>query len=108
TFPSYREGFPNVVMQAGAMGIPSIVSDINGCNEIIRDGQNGVIIPVKSEEALLDAMHNFLSDLEMTKKLSLQAREIICASYDRAEFWNLLKEEYENLEEELKRNRRLG
>lgn len=34
-FPSYREGFPNVVMQAGAMGLPSIVTDINGCNEII-------------------------------------------------------------------------
>jgi len=33
-FPSYREGFPNVVMQSGSMGVPSIVSNINGCNEI--------------------------------------------------------------------------
>ncbi|MEG2161658.1 MAG: glycosyltransferase family 4 protein, partial [Chryseobacterium sp.] len=46
-FPSYREGFPNVVMQAGAMGLPSIVSNINGCNEIIIEGENGTIIPVK-------------------------------------------------------------
>ncbi|SEA45510.1 glycosyltransferase family 4 protein [Bizionia paragorgiae] len=46
-FPSYREGFPNVVLQAGAMGLPSIVSDINGCNEIIIEGENGVIIPSK-------------------------------------------------------------
>ena len=45
-FPSYREGFPNVVMQAGAMGLPSIVSDINGCNEIIEEEQNGLIVPV--------------------------------------------------------------
>ena len=36
-FPSYREGFPNVVLQAGAMNSPSIVSDINGCNEIIEE-----------------------------------------------------------------------
>ena len=36
-FPSYREGFPNVVLQAGAMGLPCIVSDINGCNEIIKN-----------------------------------------------------------------------
>jgi len=38
-FPSYREGFPNVVLQAGAMSLPSIVSDINGCNEIIQQSK---------------------------------------------------------------------
>ena len=43
-FPSYREGFPNVVMQAGAMKLPSIVSDINGCNEIIENNINGLVI----------------------------------------------------------------
>src|SRR5690606_37944223 len=41
TFPSYREGFPNVVMQAASMQLNCIVSDINGCNEIIEDGKNG-------------------------------------------------------------------
>lgn len=46
-FPSYREGFPNVVIEAGAMDLPSIVSDINGCNEIIVDGENGIIVPSK-------------------------------------------------------------
>lgn len=51
-FPSYREGFPNVVMQAGAMELPSIVSDINGCNEIIIEGENGSIIPVKNTVAV--------------------------------------------------------
>src|SRR5690606_16181045 len=49
-FPSYREGFPNVVMQAGAMGLPSIVTDINGCNEIITHGVNGLIITPKNIE----------------------------------------------------------
>lgn len=43
-FPSYREGFPNAPMQAGAMDLPSIVTNINGCNEIIKDGLNGTII----------------------------------------------------------------
>src|SRR5690606_5051455 len=103
TFPSYREGFPNVVMQAGAMGLPAIVSDINGCNEIIENGQNGVIIPVKNEEALLKAMSEFITNPEMTDKLSSRAREIICSRYDRKEFWRLLKQEYEMLEEDLKR-----
>jgi len=43
-FPSYREGFPNAPMQAGALELPSIVTNINGCNEIIKDGLNGTII----------------------------------------------------------------
>lgn len=55
-FPSYREGFPNVVMQAGAMGLPSIVTDINGSNEIIIEGLNGTIVPAKNVTALLNAM----------------------------------------------------
>ena len=50
--PSYREGFPNVVIEAGAMGLASIVTDINGSNEIIIDGENGVIVPPRDEEAL--------------------------------------------------------
>ena len=47
-FPSYREGFPNVVMQAGSMSLPSIVTDINGCNEIIENNVNGKVIKVKN------------------------------------------------------------
>ena len=50
-FPSYREGFPNVVMQACCMGCPCIVSDINGCNEIIRHGETGLIVPSNNIEA---------------------------------------------------------
>src|SRR5690554_3274178 len=61
-FPSYREGFPNVVMQAGAMGLPSIVSNINGCNEIIEEGANGTIIPVKNVDALQQIMKKMIED----------------------------------------------
>jgi glycosyltransferase involved in cell wall biosynthesis len=45
--PSYREGFPNAVLQAGAMNLPSIVTDISGANEIIQQNENGIIIPQK-------------------------------------------------------------
>src|SRR5690606_26093860 len=59
-FPSYREGFPNVVMQAGAMGLPCIVSNINGCNEIIEEGLNGLIVPVKNSQMLQEKMELLL------------------------------------------------
>ncbi|WP_378173679.1 glycosyltransferase family 4 protein [Aquimarina sp. SS2-1] len=97
TFPSYREGFPNVVMQAGAMGLPSIVTDINGCNEIITEGINGTIIPVKSSEALYNAMEKFITDKEYCTKLSLKARDMICQKYERKFVWNEILEEYRKL-----------
>ena len=53
-FPSYREGFPNVVLQAGAMRVPCIVSDINGCNEIIENEVNGLVVPPKQIQALVE------------------------------------------------------
>src|SRR5690606_26375640 len=55
-FPSYREGFGMVVMEAAAMEKPVICSDITGCNEIIIDGHSGILIPPRSTEMLLLAM----------------------------------------------------
>lgn len=92
--PSYREGFPNVVMQAGAMGLPCIVSDINGCNEIIIEGDNGLIIPTKNEKALLEAMIKFMKNKELLDELKANARKMIIDRYDQQYFWNLLLNEY--------------
>lgn len=99
-FPSYREGFPNVVMQAGAMNLPAIVSDINGCNEIIVEGINGVIIPVKDTSALITAMKLFVENKNYTERLSSNARDEICKYYERKEFWQILLKEYKSLERE--------
>jgi len=95
--PSYREGFPNVVMQSGAMGLPSIVSNINGCNEIIENNINGLVIKVKSINAIYDAMKKIISDKTLFNKLRLNSRKIIKMKYEREVYWNLLLREYKNL-----------
>lgn len=97
-FPSYREGFPNVVLQAGAMDLPSIVTDINGSSEIIRDGMNGVIIPPRNESALLEAMRRMVTDEAARQKMAANARELIGSRYDRAFLWQELKKTYKSLE----------
>ena len=97
TFPSYREGFPNVVMQAGAMGLPSIVSNINGCNEIIVSKKNGIIVPVKNEKFLLEAMETCTKEPDLRKKMSENSRGEITGNYEREQFWQLLKAEYDSL-----------
>lgn len=82
-FPSYREGFPNVVIEAGAMGLPSIVTDINGSREIIIDGQNGIIVPPQNEEALYQAMKLFVEDPQKTQSLAANARPLIASRFEQ-------------------------
>ena len=96
-FPSYREGFPNVVMQAGAMELPSIVSDINGCNEIIIEDQNGIIVPVKNSEKLKNAMERLILDEEYYHQLRMNARELIASRYEQSVVWEALLGEYRKL-----------
>lgn len=96
-FPSYREGFPNVVMQAGAMELPSIVSDINGCNEIIIESRNGTIIPVKSSDVILIAMQKMIDDKDFYHELKKNARPMIQARYEQSVVWNALLAEYNQL-----------
>lgn len=104
-FPSYREGFPNVVMQAGAMGLPSIVTNINGCNEIIMEGKNGRIIPPKNEEALLEAMKYMLKHPAESKKMGEAARPLITSRYEQQMVWKALLEEYRSLETALEKKK---
>lgn len=102
-FPSYREGFPNVVMQAGAMGLPCIVSDINGCNEIIIEGENGVIIPVKNVEAIKVAMFKMRNDVQWSQKLKQNSRKLIQQRYEQQVVWKELLGEYNRLISQLEK-----
>lgn len=93
-FPSYREGFPNVVIQAGAMELPSIVSNINGCNEIIIEGENGTIIPSKNAEQLEKKMKLLVVDKDMYLKLKQNSRKMIAERYKQSIVWEAILEEY--------------
>jgi len=97
-FPSYREGFPNVVLQAGAMELPAIVSDINGCNEIIINGENGLIIPAKNVDELKDAMLKLIKNKELYNKLKKNARLRIVENYEQSVVWQAILDEYRKVE----------
>ena len=81
-FPSYREGFPNTVLEAGAMELPSIVTDINGSREIIIEGKNGVIVPPRDEQALFEAMKEMLENTEKRKEMAANARRLIAQRFE--------------------------
>ena len=82
-FPSYREGFPNTVLEAGAMGLPCIVTDINGSREIITDGYNGLIVPPRDEEALNQAMRLMVDNPQERERMASVARERIAMRFEQ-------------------------
>lgn len=96
-FPSYREGFPNVVIEAGAMGLPSIVTDINGSREIIIEGRNGTIIPPRDAEELHQAMNRLMADRAATSAMASEARPLVASRYEQSYVRRCLKEFYKEI-----------
>lgn len=87
-FPSYREGFGLSVMEANAMGVPAISSNIMGCNEIIEEGINGFLFPPKDAVALYEKMEFCLKNRPITEKMSLECREVINKKYAQDYVWS--------------------
>lgn len=96
-FPSHREGFPNVVIEAGAMGLPSIVTDINGSREIILHSQNGIVIPPNDAGALLAAMTAFLRRPDKIRAMANESRSLIATRYDQTFVRRCLKDYYQEI-----------
>lgn len=81
--PSYREGFPNTPMEAGALGLSNIVTDINGAREIVVNEENGLLVPSKDAKALYDAMERMLTDDALREKIKKNARKMIGDRFER-------------------------
>lgn len=110
--PSYREGFPNTVLEAGAMGLPGIVTDINGSREIIygefnveslklKEGgklcKNGIVVPPKDADALYEAMKTMVEYKEMREEMAKNARPMIESRYEQGFVRKCLMEFYEEV-----------
>jgi glycosyltransferase involved in cell wall biosynthesis len=96
-FPSYREGFPNVVMQAACLEVPCIVSDINGCNEIIEDESSGLVVPPKNTAALQEAMGEMMAFKDLRRSFAILARAHVIENFSQRYIWNEILKEYRTL-----------
>jgi glycosyltransferase involved in cell wall biosynthesis len=96
-FPSYREGFPNVVLQASCLKVPCIVSDINGCNEIIQHEQTGLIVKPKDSDQLYEAMLSLVLDKNKQLLFGEASRRYVVANFDQQFVWGELLKEYKTL-----------
>lgn len=96
-FPSYREGFPNVIMQAGAMKCPVVCSEIVGNIDIITHRLNGILHKVQDEESLFDAVRFALQHKEYMQQLAEKLYEDMVTYYDRYALYELYIKEYKEL-----------
>lgn len=95
--PSHREGFPRAPMEASAMGVPCVVTDIRGCREAVQPGENGLLTPVRDVAALAAAMLRLLHDPDLAAKMGSRGRQIAEQCFDEEMVFDRVKTEYARL-----------
>jgi glycosyltransferase involved in cell wall biosynthesis len=95
--PSYREGFPRAPMEASAMGVPAVVTDIRGCREAVDPGVNGLLFPPGDSNALADALIELLRDDERRVAMGAAGRAMAEERFDEQKVFERVLEEYERL-----------
>lgn len=93
--PSYREGFPRAPMEASAMGVPAVVTNIRGCRQTVDDGVNGTIVPVGEPDMLARALVRLLHDDEVRARMGQQGRQIARARFDERKVFERVLSEYD-------------
>jgi glycosyltransferase involved in cell wall biosynthesis len=80
--PSYREGLPKGLIEAAACALPLITTDVPGCREVVTDGVDGLLVPVKNALALADAIERLQADPPLRLRLGTAARDKALAQFD--------------------------
>ena len=80
--PSYREGFPKVLMEAAAAGVPSVAYDVPGSRQAIHHNCSGLLVPVRDVDALSEAVLKLLDDIEEYARISHNAKRLAKAAFD--------------------------
>ena len=95
--PSSREGFPRAPMEAAAMGLPCVVTDIPGCREVVEHGRNGLLVPVGSPSALAGAISTLLTHKDLAERMGRSGRQKAIESFDEQRVFATVKAAYARL-----------
>ncbi|MDH7486881.1 MAG: glycosyltransferase family 4 protein [Anaerolineae bacterium] len=98
--PSHREGFPRAPMEASAMGVPCVVTDIRGCREAVEHGRNGYLVPLGDVQALAEAIVELLTDREKARRMGEEGRRMAIERFDERLVFEKVKAEYARLLQE--------
>jgi len=79
--PSYREGLPKVLLEAASCGRPIVTTDTPGCRDVVRQGENGLLVPVRGTAELADALQLLIEQPALRKKMGCKGREIVVSEF---------------------------
>jgi glycosyltransferase involved in cell wall biosynthesis len=79
--PSLREGVPKVLIEAAACGRAIVTTDAPGCREIVRDSENGLLVPVRDSRALAEAIRLLVENPSLRASMALRGREIVVQEF---------------------------
>jgi glycosyltransferase involved in cell wall biosynthesis len=99
-YPSYREGFPNAPMEAAAMGLPVVATQVAGCVDAVQDGVTGTLVPPRDPEALAAAIRRYLNDPALRRQHGMAGRERVVRDFRPEIVWEAMYQEYVRLLEE--------
>jgi glycosyltransferase involved in cell wall biosynthesis len=77
----YREGIPKILLEAAASGRPIVTTDVSGCREIVRDGEDGLLVPPRDASALAEAIATLLHDRSLRERMGRRGREIAVSKF---------------------------
>ncbi len=95
--PSMREGLPTVLIEAAASGRPIVASDVPGCREVVRHGENGYLVPAGDASALADALADLASNAELRRKMGAAGRQIAVSKFANEKVINATLKVYSDL-----------
>jgi glycosyltransferase involved in cell wall biosynthesis len=99
--PTYREGLPTVLLEAGSMGLPVVASSIPGCRDVVADGETGILVPVADAPALEAGLERYLADAALRHRHGHAARARMERDFSRLVVWRSLGEVYRTAAGEL-------
>ena len=82
--PSYREGLPTGLVEAGACGLPVVATDVPGCRDVVENGQTGLLVPPQNAEALADALNALAQQPQLRSTLGQAARARVLQLFEKA------------------------
>lgn len=92
--PTYREGFPNVPLEAAAMEVPVVATNVTGCIDAVEDGRTGILVPPRDSEALADAIRTYLNDSARRRRHGEAGRERVLRDFRQDAIWEAVYGEY--------------
>lgn len=96
-FPSHREAFPRVLMEAAAMGLPLVASDVSGCRRCVREGSNGFLVPVGDSAGFARRALELARDPALRARMGAASRALAIAEFDEREVFRRVAECYREL-----------